>query len=149
MIQRSTCMYNGQTIGIESIYTVVNGQQINIPDKLESLRTKGKNNELFCPCGCGANLTLVAGDKNLIQQHFRIKDQSREKSCAYVSEGLISVNSKIVLKCWLEDKLKRAEIETRAPICPEYGGKLCERIGRYGSFVGCSNSPFCKFTRNK
>ena len=50
---------------IESIYTVINGHQINIPDRLKNLREKSRNNKLFCPCGCGANLILVAGDKNL------------------------------------------------------------------------------------
>lgn len=43
----------------------INGHQINIPDRLKNLREKSRNNKLFCPCGCGANLILVAGDKNL------------------------------------------------------------------------------------
>ena len=74
MAQRTVALCDGKFIGIESIYTVVNGCQINIPDKLKELRAKSQNNELFCPCGCGANLILVAGDKNLREQHFRIKD---------------------------------------------------------------------------
>lgn len=32
-------------------------------------------------------------------------------------------------------------------ICPKCGGHLVERKGRYGSFLGCSNFPKCKFTR--
>ncbi len=31
-------------------------------------------------------------------------------------------------------------------ICPQCGGVLVERNGRYGSFLGCSNYPKCKFT---
>lgn len=117
MAQRTTCVYKGKIIGIESIYTVVAGMQINIPEKVEELREKSRRNELFCPCGCGANLILVAGDRNLREQHFRVKDPNRESVCNYVSEGAISVNSKIVLKCWLEDKLKDDTIESRVPIC--------------------------------
>lgn len=30
--------------------------------------------------------------------------------------------------------------------CPECGGKLIERKGKYGIFFGCSNYPKCKFT---
>lgn len=29
--------------------------------------------------------------------------------------------------------------------CPECGGKLMERLGRFGMFVGCENYPKCKF----
>ena len=42
MILRSECLYKDEIIGIESIYTVVNGKQINIPEKVEALRQKGR-----------------------------------------------------------------------------------------------------------
>lgn len=32
--------------------------------------------------------------------------------------------------------------------CPKCGGSLVERRGRYGSFLGCSNYPKCRFTHN-
>lgn len=32
--------------------------------------------------------------------------------------------------------------------CPRCGSKLVERAGKYGSFIGCSNYPKCKFTAN-
>lgn len=116
MAQRTVALCNGKYIGIESIYTVVNGCQINIPDKLKELRVKSQNNELFCPCGCGANLILVAGDKNLREQHFRIKDADAFQNCHMVTEGKTSVDSKIVLKCWLDDNLHAEDLESRVPI---------------------------------
>lgn len=116
MVQRTVALYKGEYIGIETIFTVKDGRQINIPDKLKELRTKSQNNELYCPCGCGATLTLVAGDKNLRSQHFRIKNTSLEKSCHYTTEGKTSVNSKIVLKCWLDDNLHIDDLESRVPI---------------------------------
>ena len=33
-------------------------------------------------------------------------------------------------------------------ICPKCNGKLVERNGKYGSFLGCSNYPDCKFTKD-
>lgn len=117
MALRSTCLCDGKLIGIETIFTVVDGMQINISEKVEALRKKSRNNELFCPCGCGANLILVAGDRNLREQHFRLKDAQADKDCEFVSEGPISIYSKIVLKCWLDDKYPGAEIESRVPIC--------------------------------
>lgn len=116
MAQRTVALCDGKYIGIESIFTVVNGSQINIPDKLKELRTKSQNNELFCPCGCGANLVLVAGDKNLREQHFRIKDAEAFQNCHMVTEGKTSVDSKIVLKCWLDDNLHDEDLESRVPI---------------------------------
>ena len=31
--------------------------------------------------------------------------------------------------------------------CPECGGELIEREGRYGKFISCSNYPKCKYIR--
>jgi len=31
--------------------------------------------------------------------------------------------------------------------CPQCGGNLIERSGKYGKFYGCSNFPKCKFTK--
>ena len=115
MIQRSECMYKGDIIGIESIYTVVNGKQINIPEKVESLREKGRKGLLTCPCGCGTKLIVVAGDKNLREQHFRVKDGSSWSECTLKQEGQNSIDSKIVIKCWLADKVDQ-NIETRVPL---------------------------------
>ena len=116
MVQRTECLCDGKIIGIESIYTVINGKQINIPEKLEALRAKSRNNELLCHCGCGAVLTLVAGEKNLRKQHFRLRDAHQSADCSYVGEGKISVDSKIVLKCWLDEKIIDADMESRVPI---------------------------------
>ncbi len=40
MAQRTVCLCDGKYIGIESIFTVIKGQQINIPEKLKELRAK-------------------------------------------------------------------------------------------------------------
>lgn len=117
MAQRTVALCDGKYIGIETIFTVIDGKQINIPEKLKELRKKSQNNELFCPCGCGANFVLVAGDKNLREQHFRIKDGQHFEDCTVVTEGKVSVESKIVLKCWLDDNLHAEDLESRVPVC--------------------------------
>nr|WP_243177638.1 topoisomerase DNA-binding C4 zinc finger domain-containing protein [Clostridium hominis] len=33
-------------------------------------------------------------------------------------------------------------------ICPRCGGSLLQRNGRNGFFIGCSNFPKCRFTKN-
>ncbi len=113
MVQRSIALYNGRIIGIESIFTYIDGKQINIPEKLEWLREKSDNRELICPCGCGAKLVLVAG--SIRDQHFRLLPGQNIK-CEAVTEGENSINSKIVLKCWLDDKLQANDVESHVPI---------------------------------
>lgn len=114
-IQRSECLYNGEIIGIESIFTVVNGKQINIPEKVEALREKGRRGLLHCPCGCGTKLILVAGDQGIRQQHFRARNGESWSECTLKQEGINSIDSKIVIKCWLADKIDQ-DIETRVPL---------------------------------
>ena len=58
----------------------------------------------------------MAGDKNLREQHFRIKDADAFQDCHMVTEGKTSVDSKIVLKCWLDDNLHAEDLESRVPI---------------------------------
>lgn len=116
MVLRSTCLCDGELIGIESIYTVVAGIQINIPEQIIMLREKSRNKELFCPCGCGANLILVAGERNLRKQHFRI-GSSEKNRCIYVPEKKVAIEGKIVLKCWLDDKFNSEDIKMRVPVC--------------------------------
>ena len=117
MVQRSVCLCDGKYLGSESIFTVIDGKQINIPDQLSALRARSRKGELFCPCGCGANLILVAGDRNLRAQHFRLKDSARQHECTAETERPHSIYSKIVLKCWLDEKLNVSDVETRVPIC--------------------------------
>lgn len=43
----------------------------------------------------------------------------------------------------------KKNIKVANGICPRCGGRLVERSGRYGTFIGCSNYPKCNFTVNK
>ncbi len=117
MVQRTSCLCDGKEIGIESIFTVTtDGSQIYIPEKLKWLRQKSQNDELFCTCGCGANLILVAGDRMKREQHFRVKNGTGDLDCYATTETKTSKDSKIVLKCWLDDKLKIEDVVSRIPI---------------------------------
>jgi DNA topoisomerase-1 len=41
----------------------------------------------------------------------------------------------------------KIEVETTDEICPQDGGHLIIRIGRFGKFMACENFPTCKFTK--
>ena len=118
-VLRSACLCEGKTIGIEYVFRVApDGSQINIPENLAWLRKKSRERSLYCPCGCGNHLILVAGDRGLRTQHFRMAAGSRgDKECTYIDEGEISIRSKILLASWLERELEDPQLQTRVPIC--------------------------------
>lgn len=115
MVSRSDCLYNDKLLNISSIYTVVNGKQINIPGRVEQLRALGRAGQLLCPCGCGGQLILVAGQRGLRAQHFRMKAGSGNRDCHAVSETEESIQAKIVLRCWLVDHCSTQEIDYAVP----------------------------------
>ncbi len=43
------------------------------------------------------------------------------------------------------EKIKGEEINEK---CPECGGPLVTKFGRFGKFIACSNFPTCRYTRN-
>lgn len=43
--------------------------------------------------------------------------------------------------------IKKIKNINQENICPKCGGKLVERCGKYGKFIGCSNYPKCTFTK--
>lgn len=46
------------------------------------------------------------------------------------------------------DKMPKQELERVGRTCPDCGGELVYRNGRYGKFVSCINFPTCKHTEN-
>lgn len=44
---------------------------------------------------------------------------------------------------------QRTEAVVEKNICPQCGGILKQRNGRYGAFWGCENFPGCRYTRNR
>ena len=43
--------------------------------------------------------------------------------------------------------MEKVEAKKTGEICPECGGDLVERKGRYGTFVACGNYPTCKYVK--
>ena len=59
--------------------------------------------------------------------------------------GVILARLKYLAKTKINQKI--ASIKTDGGICPQCGGKLIMRNGKYGSFIGCSNFPNCRYTK--
>ena len=46
----------------------------------------------------------------------------------------------------IKQEVKKQNHKVVSDICPQCGGKLVTRKGKYGEFKGCSNYPKCRFT---
>lgn len=114
---RSYCLYNEKYLDIADIYEVIDGKQINIPEKLKEYRKlSDTHRDLKCPCGCGEIVVLVAG--SVRRQHFRLLKRFENTNCKYEEENELSIKSKIALKCWMSKNLPqvRNEVTYRVPI---------------------------------
>lgn len=70
-------------------------------------------------------------------------------ACEAINAG--DIESKEVMEKHNQDiKVAKAEEESKIEqnICPKCGGKLVARSGKYGEFIGCSNYPKCRFTKD-
>ncbi len=47
------------------------------------------------------------------------------------------------------DNMEKKELEKTGETCPECGGDLVVRTGKYGKFVSCSNYPKCKYIKKE
>ena len=45
------------------------------------------------------------------------------------------------------EKMEKIQPEKVGEVCPECGGELVYRNGRYGRFISCGNFPKCRYTR--
>lgn len=77
----------------------------------------------------------------------RIAQESLDKLANIITTA--NIDSKENRKVHIQNihaKIEEKEEMVEQGICPKCGGKLVERQGKYGVFVGCSNYPKCKFT---
>lgn len=70
---------------------------------------------------------------NALQQHFTIVDKEEIKQHKHNVQNIQHSTKALI----------------NQGVCPQCGGQLILRRGKYGSFYGCSNYPRCKFTMNK
>ncbi len=64
-------------------------------------------------------------------------------------ERFVAYEILVILKNKAKNKIdkKIASIKTKGGVCPKCGGELIMREGKYGSFIGCSNFPKCRYTQ--
>lgn len=65
---------------------------------------------------------------------------------------------RLAAEVWIPNYMKQKKLEKKhnqnnsgennsVDVCPKCGGRLVERSGQFGKFIGCSNYPKCHFTK--
>lgn len=116
MSRKSICIYDDNYIGVEKIYTLCEGRPIYIEGEVERVRELGRQKKLFCHCGCGANVMLVAGKAMKRAPHFRVWCGTNVEGCSAIDESDNSIWSKVILKLWMEEKLNTKNIDRKVAL---------------------------------
>lgn len=84
------------------------------------------------------------------KKELKFRDESIEVLINNLNSSIIT-HENIETK-HIEDINKRKEEYNECitnMVCPRCKGKLVERQGKHGKFIGCVNYPYCKFTKSK
>lgn len=84
-----------------------------------------------------------------IKSHINIvfsQDQVLEICNAISLANVINKDIRKKHKYAVQQKIYNRNAQIEVGICPNCGAELVRRQGRYGSFIGCSRYPQCKFT---
>ena len=97
--------------------------------------------------------------KNVTQLDF-ISDLIKSYNNEIIIEDLSKIKNKIEQNNITDKEIRKSHIKNikntvkenndkeKNMICPKCGAKLVERNGKYGNFIGCSNFPNCKYTKD-
>lgn len=89
--------------------------------------------------------------KRYILSYRKVKFSDEQiKRYAYIIVNA-NINSKETKKEHIKSvksEIARKENDLKNGICPKCGGTLVKRKGKYGTFLGCSNYPQCRYTHN-
>ena len=120
------------------------------------------DNKLFIPIVCFSNQAKlkVETKNNVVPLDYLITNIIKYQNIILESD-LEAIYNKIV-ELNIKDKSERRnhvkniknKIEEDKDkivnmVCPKCGGKLVDKNGKYGQFIGCSNFPKCKFTKKQ
>ncbi len=97
-----------------------------------------------------SHLTYYRGINNIIHSYTEVVLSDEDISYITKRFSHYSDVSKEELKAHISQinqNLREKEERIRSGKCPQCGGTLVLRHGRYGYFYGCSNYPHCRYTR--
>lgn len=87
-------------------------------------------------------LSTIKSYKNIIFSSEQVKEICNAINWAKITDKEVQHNHKYTVR----QNINNRNIQIESGICPNCGAELVRRHGQYGSFIGCSRYPQCKFT---
>lgn len=85
-----------------------------------------------------------------VVESYKIIMFSEDEMCKFESKilaaNIVDKDSRKQHVQQIRTKVKSDNTKILTGVCPRCGGNLIKREGKYGSFLGCSNYPKCKYT---
>lgn len=149
--------------GKQDVITILNDVKKNEKEIGSKIYEAYQESNIICDCKCGGKLIKRYSPKT--KQSFvgctnypdcnvaySLPKGARflKKTCEKCGLPMISYGSKPPRHACLDphcgkEKNKPSNVEILGK-CPECGGDLVKRSGRFGEFVGCKSFPKCRFT---
>lgn len=83
------------------------------------------------------------------QTHIIEKNQLNDLIATILNANIDSTDNRKEHIKSIKNNIKTNQKSINSGICPKCGGKLVKRKGKYGQFLGCSNYPKCRYTKNQ
>jgi DNA topoisomerase-1 len=114
---------------LSDFYGVLQEEMGSAKTKMKNLKQEEKETSIICD-KCGKNMILRWGKNGEYLVCSGRPACKNKKNVTVDKEGNISVVE-----------------ETTYGACPQCGGTLVEKSGRFGRFIACGNYPECKYTK--
>ena len=102
---------------------------------------------LHCNTTSAVLYTIQLREYILNHQTIAFTPDGVERLAQKLSEAIVTdPNRRINHVRNIRQNIAKRELQVANHICPRCGGKLVERQGENGVFLGCSNYPHCRFT---
>jgi len=114
---------------LTEFYGVLQEEMGSAKKKMKNLKHEEKETSIICD-KCGKNMILRWGKNGEYLVCSGRPACKNKKNVTVDKDGKISIVE-----------------ETTHGACPQCGGTLVEKSGRFGRFIACSNYPDCKYTK--
>jgi DNA topoisomerase-1 len=114
---------------LTEFYALLQGELSTAKSTMKNLKQEEKETSITCD-KCGKPMVLRWGKNGEYLVCTGRPDCKNKKNVKVDKDGQITI----------------VEEESRG-VCPQCGGNLVEKSGRFGRFIACSNYPDCKYTR--
>ncbi len=120
---------NNWVTSLSEFYGVLQEEMVSAKTKMKNLKHEEKETSIICD-KCGKSMILRWGKNGEYLVCSGRPGCKNKKNVTVDKDGNFSIVE-----------------ETTYGACPQCGGTLVEKSGRFGRFIACSNYPDCKYTK--